>query len=111
MNEEISIDNKVEQYQMNGAALGLIAGLVVGVVIFGGVGGALAGGVGGLFVGAVLGTIVGKVNRTTGRVLIGMIVLVIVVVLARNILQAINTARTTSQPYYDNIYYEGEQMR
>ena len=110
MGEGLS-SNKTEQYQMNGALLGLLAGLVVGFVIFGGLGRARAGGVGGLFSGAILGAVVGKLNRTAGKILVGGVVIIILVALGRNLFQGRATSTSEAEPHYDAQYYEGEKTK
>lgn len=90
MQEEISAD-KIEQYQMNGALVGLILGLIGGLV-FMGFGGAISTGVAGLFVGALLGSVIGRLNQRGAKFIIGVIVVVITFALVRNTIRWVQTA-------------------
>ena len=107
--EEI-ITNRAEQYQMNGAFVGIIVGLIGGMILLEGLGGGIAGGVVGLFGGAVLGMVIGKLSPRAGKVLLGAIVLVVVVVLAQNIFENLLSPSVPDTGFeglpYDEEYYE-----
>jgi len=110
MQDEI-ITNRAEQYQMNGAFLGIIVGLVGGIILLDGLGGSIIGGVGGLLGGAILGTIVGKLSPRAGRVLMGVIVIVLMAFLVRNIFENLlspSVPETSFEgiPYEEEYYYQ-----
>ena len=83
MQDEVFVD-KSEQFQMNGAFVGLVLGVAGGLVLLGGIGGAISGGVIGLFLGAILGTIMGRLSPGVTRAVIGIVVVIILLALVRN---------------------------
>lgn len=116
MHDKITI-GQTEQYQMNGALIGLLIGMGSGLFIFGGIGGIIMGGVFGLFGGTLLGTTTTKLNHTTGRLLVGVILAVLAFFVVRNIAQDVSSIFSSSAtdsinaPYDGSYYLEEETLR
>ena len=113
MQEEFFIDNRAEQYQMNGALMGLVIGFISGLIILNGVGGAIAGGVVGLFGGAMLGTVAGKMSPAASRTMIGTILVVLAFIILQNLWQDLSRYFSPVDPavgpVYDETYYLPEE--
>jgi len=108
MSEDLLV-NKSEQYQMNGAFIGLLLGMAAGLVFLSGLGGAISGGVTGLFLGAIFGTIMSKLGPRTIRFVIGVIIVIIAVALVRNTIEWVGEITTSSQTEFDSGLAEDEE--
>jgi hypothetical protein len=86
-----------DRYQLNGASVGLLLGLVGGAV-FAGFGGAIAGGVAGLFFGGIIATGLARLKGPVARIVVGLIVAIFAILVAQSLFSNLTGSFQADEP-------------